>query len=444
MNTAKEQSENTIREILRSQWNKEPAVRIDSPPGAGKTDIVEKLAVQSLALLKERVMVATNTNEQAFDIARRLSAHYPRQSFWLFLKDGLRAPVGLMGASNLNIVHKGADLPIGPCVVIATAAKWTWLSTALPPFDLLIIDEAFQLPDFRFHPIAGMASRIVLIGDPGQIEPFVTSPVERWLGQATGPHIACPEVLLARHPDIQRFSLPVSRRLVADTVRFIQPAFYPEMPFSSLSQPGERGISFSLPGNTQEDKVLDRLALGESLVMSELPEKHTGEHDEELSQTIAKLLERLVTRETHIKDGEREAPLRPEQIGVVCAHVPQVNAVQERLSQRSSGVLVETANRFQGLEREVVIVQHPLSGRADVDRFHADTGRFCVMLSRHRLGCVVVGRAGIEEKLASTPMTGERILSQPQDKEFEGRQSHKLLLKTLREKSRISYLKYGF
>src|SRR5439155_7436073 len=130
-------------------------------------------------------------------------------------------------------------LPPGPCVVVANAARWSWGDDGrIGPFDLQVVDEAFQLSDARFQEIAGMARRLVLIGDPGQIAPVVTCELERWRSDPAGPHVACPRALTARHPGVPRMALPVSRRLVPDTVRFVQPAFYPDLPFQALSPPG--------------------------------------------------------------------------------------------------------------------------------------------------------------------------------------------------------------
>jgi hypothetical protein len=158
-----------VRRVLQTQWDGEPAVRLDSPPGAGKTGIVERLAVQSLGILRERCMIATITNEQAFDVARRLASGYPRLEFTLFARAGLAIPGDLLGYTNLLIARTSAELPVsGPCVAIANAARWSWSDATLyEPFDLQIVDEAFQLPDYRFHQIARLGRRLVLVGDPG-------------------------------------------------------------------------------------------------------------------------------------------------------------------------------------------------------------------------------------------------------------------------------------
>ncbi|MYV71314.1 helicase, partial [Streptomyces sp. SID2131] len=70
-----------------------------------------------------------------------------------------------------------------------------------------------------------------------------------------------------------------------------------------------------------------------------------------------------------------------------------------------SGVTVDTANRLQGREYDVTVVLHPLSGRPDATAFHLETGRLCVLASRHRHACVVVCRAGVADLLDEHPST---------------------------------------
>jgi hypothetical protein len=51
-----------------------------------------------------------------------------------------------------------------------------------------------------------------------------------------------------------------------------------------------------------------------------------------------------------------------------------------------------------------VLAWHPLAGRRDATEFHLESGRLCVMISRHRHACIVVGRAGIAELLDAHPL----------------------------------------
>ena len=78
-----------------------------------------------------------------------------------------------------------------------------------------------------------------------------------------------------------------------------------------------------------------------------------------------------------------------------------------------AGVTVDTANRLQGREFDVVIVLHPLSGRRDATAFHLEAGRLCVLTTRHRHACIVVARAGIPELLDAHPSTEPVHLNVP-------------------------------
>jgi hypothetical protein len=72
-------------------------------------------------------------------------------------------------------------------------------------------------------------------------------------------------------------------------------------------------------------------------------------------------------------------------------------------AQELGGVVVETANPLQRLEFDVVVAWHPLAGLPEPDGFHLDPGRLCVLLTRHRHACVVVGRADDDEMLDDKP-----------------------------------------
>ena len=428
-------AENMIETVLATQWNREPAVILDSPPGAGKTGVAERLAMQGMGVMQERIMLTTQTNEQAFDLARRLCRGFTRQPFHMMVSKSLAIPDNVR-AANLTVIHGAADLPSGPCVVIGNGAKWSWLDSDQRLFDLQVVDEAYQLPDYRYHQIAGLAARQVLIGDPGQIDPVIQSELERWRCDPAGPHVPAPRALRERHPGVRVLSLPVSRRLVQDTINFLQPAFYANMPFVALEN--YRPLRYATPGIVPMDTPLDAVANGASLAMVELPAMLTGEVDPELANEIVWTIRRVLTRGATIFDEQtRPVPVTPEMVGVACAHVAQVNAIRERLGPDLHDVFVETANRFQGLERPLMFVQHPLSGRADATSFHLDAGRLCVLLSRHRVACWIFGRGGISRQLRRYAPRGDRSLGISHDPEFEGWHANMSLMQALAREGRV-------
>ncbi len=428
-------AEAMLETVLATQWDRDPALILNSPPGAGKTGVAERLAVQGMGVMRERIMLTTQTNEQAFDLSRRLCRGFSRLPFHLMASERLTIPDNVASA-NLLVIHRAADLPNGPCVVIGNGAKWSWLDTDQRLFDLQVVDEAYQLPDYRYHQIAGLAARQVLIGDPGQIDPVIQSELERWRCDRAGPHVPAPRALIERHPGVRVLSLPVSQRLVQDTINFLQPAFYPTMPFVAME--AARPLRYATPGIVPMDTPLDAVADGASLVMVELPAMLTGDVDPELANEIVWTIHRVLMRGATVLDQHGHAAgVTPEMIGVACAHVAQVNAIRERLGPDLDDVFVETANRFQGLERPLMFVQHPLSGRADATSFHLDAGRLCVLLSRHRVACWIFGRGGINRQLRRYAPKGDRSLGISNDPEFEGWHANMSLMHALTRHGRI-------
>ena len=85
-----------------------------------------------MELHRERCMISTQTNEQSFDLARRLATGFPNRTFHLFAKKGLLLPDVLNSLSNLAVIRSGNDLPAGPSVVISNAAKWSWIQNPSP------------------------------------------------------------------------------------------------------------------------------------------------------------------------------------------------------------------------------------------------------------------------------------------------------------------------
>lgn len=433
--SALELAEARLREVLQTQWQGIPALVLNSPPGAGKTGVAERLAVQSLALIKERVMIATQTNEQAFDLTRRLAAGFSKFKFYMMTSESLEIPGDILALSNLTVVHGSYDLPPGPVVAIGNAAKWSWLDADDCQFDLQIVDEAYQLPDYRFHQIAGLARRHVLIGDPGQIDPVIKVEIERWRSDAAGPHVPAPRALVERHPGVMQLSLPVSRRLDEDSAQIVQPAFYPELEFVALHK--RRPLSFAMRGVAPMDTPLDAVTKGQSLVMVELPALLTGDVDHALADEMVWTIRRLLKRGASFCDDTGEKAVTPARIGVACARVAQVNAIRERLGPDLADVFVETANRFQGLERDLMFVQHPLSGRADASEFYLEAGRLCVLLSRHRVACWIFSREGVGRQLRRYAPRGDRSLGISDDPEFDGWRANSALMQSLTQKQRI-------
>ena len=428
--------------VLRTQYDGDAAVLVDSVPGAGKTRLIERLGIQSAAVFQQRCMIATQTNAQAIDLARRFGEGWPRHPVTLFVT-GEREPAAIAAVApfaNVRVVHQTRDIPGGgPCIVIATAHRWSWSELAGhgPAFHVQLVDESYQVPDYVWVQIADLAPRWVLVGDPGQIAPVIDVDVTRWVDDPAGPHVPAPRALLARGKPVRRLALRVTHRLSAETVDYVGPAFYPEMTMRAAIGAGGRRLDLTAAGLLPPDRLIDLAARGGGIVMAELPPRAAGEVDDGVVAAIVAIVERLARRGARIGDEQGIRILEPGQIGIVCTHVSQVSAIRALLPAALADVRVETANRWQGLQADVTLVYHPLSGRGDVGEFHLDAGRLCVMLTRHRVASLVITRGGLQELIERHVPLGERVPGVDDDPEYQGWRSHRELLRRLDGDGRI-------
>jgi hypothetical protein len=114
-------------------------------------------------------------------------------------------------------------------------------------------------------------------------------------------------------------------------------------------------------------------------------------------------------------------PLRSQRIAIGVPHTVQRDAVRDGLDAAGiTGVRVDTANRLQGLEFDVVLAWHPLAGLPTSDEWHLDPGRMCVLITRHRHACIVVGRADADSLLGTVPPPAETHLGTDLDPVTEG------------------------
>ena len=265
--------------------------------------------------------------------------------------------------------------------------------------------------------VAGRFERALFVGDPGQLDPFSTVQTERWTGLTWDPMQSAMAVLLRHNPDIPVRRLPVSWRLPGPAVDLVAEAFYPFTGFRAGTTPEQRRLAFTTSpfGSDPYDEALETAAAS-GWVLYELPGRHTVRTDAEAVTACAALAARLLQRGA-VSYSERDpagAPVTASRIAVGTAHRDQAQAIHAVLHANGiDEVTVDTANRLQGREFDVVIVLHPLSGRRDATTFHLEAGRLCVLTTRHRHACIVVARAGIPELLDAHPSTEPVHLNVP-------------------------------
>lgn len=381
-------------------------VVVDSPPGAGKSTLVVRAALE-LADAGRPLMVVAQTNAQVDDLVLRLAEKDPELPVGrLHSSDSDPYDKTLDDLPNVRKSAKAADLA-GLAVVLSTAAKWAHVKVE-EPWRHAIVDEAYQMRSDSLLAVAGLFERALFVGDPGQLDPFAIVGSEQWAGLSYDPSGSAVTTLLAHNPDLPQHRLPVSWRLPASAAPLVSDAFYPYTPFRSGTGHDDRRLTFAVPSDgSGPDRVIDEAAeSGWGLL--ELPARHTPRTDPEAVRAVATVVRRLLDR-GGAATSERSpdaAPLTADRIAVGTAHRDQAAGVRAALAELGvTDVTVDTANRLQGREYDVTVVLHPLSGRPDATAFHLETGRLCVLASRHRHACIVVCREGVSDLLDDYPST---------------------------------------
>ncbi|MFE3759452.1 AAA domain-containing protein [Nocardia tengchongensis] len=407
MTTADEVVEAILADL---RTTRQRAIVVDSPPGAGKSTLVVRAARQ-LATDDEQRMIVAQTNEQVDDLIDRLATDAPALAIGRLSSKDYRPSDRVARHAGVRCETRAADL--ADCaIVLGTAAKWATVTTGT--WSWAIVDEAYQMRSDMLLRIADRFERALFVGDPGQLDPFSTVEGTQWAGLSWDPTLSAVSVMVAHNPEVRIHRLPVSWRLPASAAPVVSRAFYPFTPFVAGTESGQRRLEFGTRGMLGPlDAALDEAARS-GWAWYELPSRYALRTDSEAVAAVVALVCRLLQRSAiaHSERGSHEVGV--DRIAIGTAHRDQAAAIRQALDGTAvAGVTVDTANRLQGREYDVTVVLHPLSGRRDASAFHLEAGRLCVLTSRHRHACIVVGRAGIPELLDAHPSTEPVHLNAP-------------------------------
>lgn len=419
-------------------FGSDPLVIVKSPPGAGKTFLVECAAAAATAAPKMKVVVVTPGVSQLYDVVDRLLAyrlprlelaHAKHRTLPSFLNGRIQAANGWVPSLN-----------VGPGVIVTNAHLLACYLDRLQPgvFDLMIVDEAYQLSASDFMPVSDLARRVLMVGDPGQLDPVNSADTSNLEASPHKIHWSAPAYVLDRFPNIPVFALPVTRRLLPSTSDVVQAAFYPDLPFQSVVNPDDRRLRFGIAGvEPGVDAALDAIAAGASLVAITLPGAPPSheEVDGEIASIMAHVADRLLTRQA---DWVGNRALREGDIGCIDPHVIAGGAIAERLRRKArNNVRVETVERWQGLQLPISIVRHPFSRSGPPEAFDLAPGRWCVSLSRHQIGCIIVSRASVVDVIRDYVHGCDTAAAGANDSAWSGFKAHRTIWNTLVERGNI-------
>lgn len=426
------------RDVIRKvAHERAPALVVASPPGGGKTRLAVA-AASYCASLGDRAIIATLSNLGADDVAVRALAHIEKHKLSvpvvrLLGRDRSQRPAAddeddpLAGVQR---VYSAKEIPEGPCVAITTLAKLA-TSAFLSPFDLGVFDEAFLASFADLLASARAVSRLLLIGDPGQIGPVVEANVAPWSHLGWGPHRGAGVALLALRRDITHVGLRHSFRLQPDVVSLVGPVFYEKYPFDSQARP----LNFSVGAGSSHwlDALIDRGCGGPDRAMSAglLPGSCESTPDRVMAAAAAHAAARI---------RQRGLPA-DRSIAIIASRREQV-AVTRDISARLFPELhatwsTETSDRVQGLEYDVVIAQYPLGGPREPSSFDLLAGRLCVTLTRSRGYTLLLAREDAPKQLGGSSIREEAGDLSADDPSYLGRRAHRSVWRWLSTRDRI-------
>lgn len=393
---------------LYELWSGTSVVVVNSPPGAGKTTLVAEVVHNLLDKgMGASIGIATPTRRAAADIAGRvaetLNSKDPATAagnVHLTLSN-IRPDERRQGVASVTFAGNPAQT-----VKVSTIASCT---IKQPQYDLLIIDEAYQVTLDQLVRAAANCTQLLLVGDPGQIGPVVTANTGPWEGASTQPHRRAPEIV-SDYPDATVLNLTSTYRVGADTVEVISPLY--GFDFDSLRP--DRHIALRDGRRLPE---VGHVRIGEAPNTTDL--RHMRQVVEVARQMVGAALHETV-------DGtETTRTLTPADVAVVVSHNSQSNGVMVLLDELGLGeVVVGTADKLQGGQWPAVVALDPVVGHRRLSEHQLNLGRLCVMLSRHQAALVWVHDGQADGLLAPHVADGsadaatglevrERILSRP-------------------------------
>jgi uncharacterized protein len=345
---------------------------IQGPPGSGKTYLGARLIVD-LVRQGRKVGIAGPSHRAISNLVQEVckASKELKQRVRIVQKTELEQDVD----DCVKLVAKNEEVEeVMAEVDVVAGTPWLFARRSMmQQFDVLVVDEAGQVPLANALAICGAAPLMILLGDPQQLpQPAVGAHPE-------GASPSTLEHLLAGHQTI-----PADRGLFLDLTWRMHPNITGVV--SELSYEGRL--------ESQSECALQAVSGSDALSgagVRYLSVEHSGNRvaSSEEAQAVAGLVADLSTRQWRGRDGEwRDITL--DDILIVApfnAHVARLSGVLPE------GARIGTVDKFQGQEGAVTIFSMGTSSADDAPRgleFIFNLNRLNVAISRGRALSVLV------------------------------------------------------
>jgi len=440
-------------------------ILLKAAAGAGKSYVLRRLIADAVAHQNcRRVAVVAFTNKQIHPLAASLGAVLGAERVCLFVSKERFAEVPDDARAHAVVVTTTSAIPIECEVVVSTSHKLGAISELARqkghfgsgyngdlPFDVLFVDEAWQLPHHLFDKLAKAAPITVGVGDVGQLPPLEVG-TNPWRGDpGFNPYRAWPSDF---DGDERTWSdeLPAVWRPAAAQLDLWR-AFYPEWrELHSVAAPGDRVlVANGLTGVAAA--VWNQVGSGVPtlLEVAGLPDPEAADVDLPLMRVVESLVDDLLSSGFLLEGAQYDdsgtptgmsstsrlgADHRDPLIAILATRnqaVEDAMDVVERLrikhSLTETDVVASTVDSWQGQTNGITVAIHPLTGATQLDEFNSAFGRLAVTCTRATHGLLMVTRPGLDQLLGEAPARPGTPFGEPGNRHLP-RQTHQRILAT--------------
>lgn len=458
-----EEAVGVLRDALSGD-TPETRILLRAAAGAGKSFVLKRLVTDCLLHpAVARVSVVAFTNNQLYPLAESLGSSLGRDVVCLFSSQDRVDGIPEEAANASTVVTKAEEIPDTARVVISTVHKLK----ASPPaklvndlgpggngdtaFDVLFVDEAWQVPHHLFDGVSKHALIWVGVGDVGQIPPLEVG-ANPWRGDpGHNPYRAWPtDYDDGTDPETWVRELPAVWRPTVGHLD-VWRAFYPDWDkLSCVSGPGDRWVEFGdmhdlakavwsqvtsgaptllvvdgLPAADAADVDLPLLTVAEELIAELLAAKpvlHWNKMDDSGTPTGE------VTRQS-LGDATSDpmVAILATRNQAVNDAADAVERLVDRFSLKPTDLVSSTVDSWQGQTNGITVAVHPLSGASALDEFNSAFGRLAVACTRATHGLLMLTRPGLDELLAAAPARPGTAIGEPGFRTLP-RQTHQRIL----------------
>jgi hypothetical protein len=456
-----EQAIRALAEVLNGSASHEK-ILLRAAAGAGKSFVLRRMVKEALGLPTcTRIGVTAFANKQVFPLARDLGTELGADAVCLFVAADRLPDVPQDVLDRVTVATKSNLIPAACSVIVGTSHKLgafgerrrllDHLGEAANDthvFDVLMVDEAWQLPLHRFATVESLAPVVVGVGDVGQLPPIDPSQ-NPWRGDpGYNPYRAWPTAFESEVTTLS-IDLPAVWRPRGEQLPLWR-AFYGDWDeLHCVAAPGDR--SLHLPEIIGPAGVVWGAVASGSPVLLEvagLDEPEAADIDAPLLGVLEGLLAPLLDSGFNVSERRYDGvgqPLDEETIDstdpsgdpliVILATrnqaVDDAAAMVDRLTDKyglPEGVLLaSTVDSWQGQTNRITVAIHPLSGADRLDEFNSAFGRLAVTCTRATHGLLMVARAGLDDLLEAAPARPGTPFGEPGPRALP-RQTHQRIL----------------